>query len=411
MVGGYFHSINGILCHGIARLNNDVVIPGPFVRREIAEGVEIRLSATPAAEVNVYAVEDQPPAGWPVLGISHNGVFDPATGKVKFGPFYDAEPRTLSYGVETPVWGIHSALGVFCFAGWASADGINSPIVGHECMVLAGYFPADVNPANQRMSIEEVTAYGAAWRQGATWPEQPQVIPIDYVTRAAALWRAGECYRVDFLITNEPLWWVPCPAGAGGSSPPEGPARLAGAGATERQLPSVFVPGESLTVTITARPAAGATAYAVEDALPAGWTVAEISQEGELDAVHGQVKWGPFLDNAPRVLTYRVTAPPTAGGTVAWHGVGSFDGVSETTSGTDQVQGTARLSVSYPGSGAQLVLSLVGPVNGLFLIETSTDLVQWTPLLEITTSAGPVQVPLPVNAGEPARFYRARLIP
>ena len=52
--------------------------------------------------------------------------------------------------------------------------------------------------------IGEVTAYGAAWRRGEVWPVGPAPIPINHVTRAAFLWRSGECYRRDASATNVP---------------------------------------------------------------------------------------------------------------------------------------------------------------------------------------------------------------
>ena len=54
--------------------------------------------------------------------------------------------------------------------------------------------------ADLRLGIGEVTAYGAAWRSGSPWLCHPDAIPIDYVTRAGFLWRAGECYRAIFTI-------------------------------------------------------------------------------------------------------------------------------------------------------------------------------------------------------------------
>lgn len=408
LIAGNLIRVNGVLRHGIARLNNDIAVP--FVRRAIAEGGRITLVASPAACVSTYAVEDQPPTGWPVTDISHDGVFDAATGRVKFGPFYDHEPRTLTYHVLNPVWGVHCALGVFCFSGQASADGVNTPIVGDPCYVLAGYFPADVKPIDRRIGIDEVTAYGAAWRRGSNWECHAHEIPIDYVTRAAALWRAGECYSVEFLITNEPLWWVPCPAEAGVPPRLVRAGLLASGGTAERQVPVAFVPGEPLTVTIMARPAAEAAAYAVEDALPAGWTVAHISHEGELDALHGKVKWGPFLDATPRDLTYCAVPPAASSGAVAFTGAASFDGTSIPVTGARHLCAGSRLRVALDPATSRLVLNLAGPIGSRHLIEASTDLARWLPVSEVTASPDGVAVLLDSSLGEPQQFYRARRI-
>jgi len=108
-----------------------------FVRREIARPT-VRLVATPPAGVSVYAVEDQVSPTSAIDNISHGGVFDPATGKVKFGPFYDAIPRTLSYAVIIPPGCLYGRCATYTFAGTASADGVDSPIAGDDVMVVVG---------------------------------------------------------------------------------------------------------------------------------------------------------------------------------------------------------------------------------------------------------------------------------
>jgi len=55
------------------------------------------------------------------------------------------------------------------------------------------FHPAD-GDADGRLSIGELTAYGAAWKQGEGWASGPTPIPIAYVTRAGALWKQGERY-------------------------------------------------------------------------------------------------------------------------------------------------------------------------------------------------------------------------
>lgn len=69
--------------------------------------------------------------------------------------------------------------------------------------------PADRQPTDWRLDINEVTAYGVAWLTGQPWPTGPNPIDINHVTRAGAIWRSGESYTIDH--SNEsgaPLWWV-----------------------------------------------------------------------------------------------------------------------------------------------------------------------------------------------------------
>ena len=69
------------------------------------------------------------------------------------------------------------------------------------------YHPADKNQ-DYRISIDEVTSYGAAWKNGRTWEIGPNPIPIDYLTRAGSLWKNGETYRKESGVASAPLWWV-----------------------------------------------------------------------------------------------------------------------------------------------------------------------------------------------------------
>jgi len=71
------------------------------------------------------------------------------------------------------------------------------------------WHPADTN-GDGRLSIDEVTAYGSAWRTGAVWPTGPNPIPIDYVTRAGFLWRNGETYQR--AAGACPACWIPAQA-------------------------------------------------------------------------------------------------------------------------------------------------------------------------------------------------------
>jgi uncharacterized delta-60 repeat protein len=397
-VGGQFRAVNGLPLFGLVRLYGDSPsVAEPFVRRRISQ-LHVELAAEPKTNTSAYAVEDQPPAGWLVKDISHGGIFDLATGKVKFGPFFDRQSRSLSYAV-TPPAGVE---GVFLVSGVASADGVNTPVVGDDRLVISGAHPADTTPVDWAMAIAEVTAYGAAWRTGGTWVLPPNPIPIDYVTRAAALWRGGECYEVSPTVVTMPLWWVNCGADNG--------AELAPAfslGGVTRQLPLDFIPGESLVVTVQCVPPSGTAACAIEDQPPAGWQIDRVSAGGDWDAVNGRVKWGPFLDATPRTLTYQITPSRTANGSVAFNGSASFDGISSPISGPSDLREACRLQVhsSFPG---QFWLTLSGRSGVLVNIEASSDLRTWTVVGEMTTGPTPVSFVDSTAAQFPQRFYRAR---
>lgn len=225
------------------------------------------LTVTPAAIVSVYAVEDAPPIGWTVGIISHSGALDSQNGKVKFGPFFDATARTLSYELTPPA----NATGIQTFAGVASANGVDTAIGGTTTLDRARRIPADNNPADDRITISEVTAYGTAWKTGAAWPIDPNPIPISYVTRAGALWKGGETYRFDATVASAPLWWVNTggvvPAGVHPLSAVAGrhvAAAVVVPGEAAAELAGGFQLNRDFAMTLRVRPGGGVQAYAVE---------------------------------------------------------------------------------------------------------------------------------------------------
>jgi uncharacterized delta-60 repeat protein len=406
-VAGSFASASGIPWNNLARLNSDVVVPRSFVTRQLPgqhgpPGSPIQLVAQPLAPTAVYALEDLPPAGWAITNISHGGVLDSLTGKVKFGPFFDSDARTLSYEALPPP----GFVGVGRFAGVASADGTNSPIIGDDRMLIAWPHPADNNLVDWAMWVEEVTAYAAAWRTGGIWPLPPNPIPIDYVTRAAALWRAGETYTMDPDAGAAPLCWVnvqPLPRRQGMS--------LEDSASALRFLPGGYLSDEPVEVSIEVSARQTTLAYAVQETVPAGWRIDSISHGGALDVLHGQIKWGPFCDATPRTLHYQLVPPAVASGQVRFAGSASLDGAAVPVGGPALLCSTSRLTWSpEPGTG-RWALQVKGDLGARYMVETSTNLVQWAPMTTITNSLGSVVIPDPVSSESPQQYYRARLVP
>ncbi len=99
-----------------------------------------------------------------------------------------------------------------------------------------------------------------------------------------------------------------------------------------RDLPSGYVPGTRLTVTLQANPPSG-SAYTVNDTPPGGWALGAISHGGQLDPATGQVKFGPFADAAARTLTYELTPPISETGPKNFVGIASKDNVISGISG------------------------------------------------------------------------------
>ncbi|MCC7493940.1 MAG: hypothetical protein IT204_16405 [Fimbriimonadaceae bacterium] len=116
------------------------------------------------------------------------------------------------------------------------------------------------------------------------------------------------------------------------SAPPavsaEGTTReLAPTGDTAtRVLPSGYIAGMPVVVTIQLRPQGTTVSQLVQENVPPLWTVSDISDAGIYNPTTRTVKYGLFTDNTHRNLTYTVTPPASATGEAAFSGSAWFNG-------------------------------------------------------------------------------------
>ena len=64
--------------------------------------VTVTIAVTPEVGTLVWAVEETPPEGWTITGISDGGIFDDQAKQVRWGVFLDTTPRILTYDVTPP---------------------------------------------------------------------------------------------------------------------------------------------------------------------------------------------------------------------------------------------------------------------------------------------------------------------
>ncbi len=287
----------------------------------------VTLKAAPASTTGSYAVEETPPAGWTVSNISNDGTL--YSGVIKFGPFYDNTSRTLTYDVTPPA----AETGDKIFSGTASEDGVSKSIAGQTVISASLYHPADVNK-DLLISMDEMTAYGAAWKKGTVWSIAPNPIPVDYVIRAATLWKKGGKYKIDCTAGTCPLCWV---------SVSKRSAFREGESSAVRDLPESYKAGEAFTVSVEVTPDSAVTAYGIEEQIPLGWTASEMNEGGSFDAAAFKVKFGPFITNQAKTLTYQVTPLTDAKGAYTFGGTASFDG------NNPQITGDISVTDILPG--------------------------------------------------------------
>jgi len=356
-------------------------------------GVELR--AEPPAGARAYAVEDQPPAGWIVSSISNDGVFDAATGKVKFGPFTDTTARTLSYKVTPPA----TATGRKEFTGIGSIDGVNYRIGGDRIIEQSPTeHPADTDK-NFVINVAELTAYAAAWKRGDD-------VPLSYLTRAGFIWKHGEAYKFDGSH-EPPFCWVPLQ-----TIDDSGVVHVASIVESDRVGSVESKPGVDGNFALRIVPPAGTSAYAVEEKVPLGWGVSNISNDGTFDAATGIIRWGVFFDATARTLSYTLTPPPGVTAVARLGGRVSFDGAIYEISGCEKTTSTDPTTVPTIGKcesdGSKVRLELSGGAGQVGVLQSSTDLVHWQDVTTLFLPDGTVQFDDDASATV-VKYYRLQV--
>lgn len=113
------------------------------------EPLPVAIHVAPATSTLAYAVEDAFPAGWSAAQVSHQGVADPASSRVRWGPFFDATPRRLTYQATPPP----AAQGLGTFVGTASFDGTGTPITGSRSVPASARLQVTYGPQPGQMIV------------------------------------------------------------------------------------------------------------------------------------------------------------------------------------------------------------------------------------------------------------------
>ncbi len=88
----------------------------------------------------------------------------------------------------------------------------------------------------------------------------------------------------------------------------------------------------ALTASIKGTPKTGVSAWGMEEAPPANWSVSNISDGGAWDATNKKIKWF-FLNDQPITTTYQATPPSGEKGTKTFSGIANFDGTGVSITG------------------------------------------------------------------------------
>jgi len=135
------------------------------------------------------------------------------------------------------------------------------------------------------------------------------------------------------------------------------------------------------TISLTAAPTGAVNCYAVVEPIPFGLTPSAISGDGFWDPIAGEIRWGPYLDNQPRLFSYNVGGNS---GIYNLSGQVSVNGYTQASLGDDSV----LLDIEYSGSPPLTNLAAcatdfltynvdINPAPGLVTVTNATGTVSW----------------------------------
>jgi hypothetical protein len=360
----------------------------------LPQAVQVIIQAAPGCGAAGYGVEEIPPAGWTVTAVSDQGVWDEHNHRVRW-VFLDGAARTLTYTAVPPA----DASGTQRFSGVGSVEGQSVPITGDTEMHLVALHPADLDPADWLITLDETTAYIGAYLRGTDWAVEPNPIPLPFVVRAAYLYLQGEEYTVA-PDADSPQHWIP----AHGPQPRKltrNSTESDDAPASNGRVRQGYQHAEGgFRAWLRVEPPSDTTAYGVELNLADHWELSSIPENGQYDPINHQVKW-VFLDGAERRL--EVTIADELADVVLLEGLASFDGDLAAFP-----QGAQLLGMPMP-TEAGTVIHAFGHPGSRLVLEASSDLETWETVSEAREANGATLQFLDAS-DQPAsqRFYRLR---
>ncbi len=357
---------------------------------ESGQSVAVSLWVQPDLGTEAYAVLESPPTGWRATNINNFGSVSADGRTVRWGPFLDADARTLTYELVPPATArsnvVFSGTGQFNEVSLTTVGQVSLPWVSQESGTVTRMLSATCQPG-RTISITNLVAPNEAVTTYALeeWvPSGWTVTNVGGGTYQAASHsvRWGPIFDNS---TNVIVWQVTAPTNAVGSVTFTGTAwfgavvlPIGGAshltvlppsqGTVRRSLPGYFQPGVAFTVTNALAPESNVVFCVVEETVPNGWQVQpNISHGGFFLPDLSRLRWGPFTDAQARTLTFTLLPPISARGSVAFSGLASFDEAQTT------ILGATNLVANSPPTFSAIPDLVAGSDKPLPLTFTLTD--------------------------------------
>ncbi|MGE3310269.1 MAG: Ig-like domain-containing protein [Limisphaerales bacterium] len=312
----------------------------------------VLIQVTPPANTETHALEESIPSGFEATRISYGGTLDPAGTTIRWGPFPDDLPRTLSYTLIAPL----DAPSSVTFGGIGVFQTTSTVVAGPTVLpkrpgITTRSLPSHYLPGTP-VSVSLVAQPGASTLAWAVQESIPTGWTLVAIPSGAGFDPVSSTLKWGPFLDPAPRTFAYAvlppiaersPGVFTGSTVFEStPVKITGADSLPiqpstltRQFPPPFTPGSPGTASIHVQPAPYVAIHAVEEDVPPGLNIDEISPGGAWDPARRRIKWGPFPDSAPRTLTYVVIPSSADSDPQSFAGRGYFDSELVTTEGPD----------------------------------------------------------------------------
>jgi len=338
----------------------------------------VTFSVTPGTGAQCVAVAENLSAGLGAINISSGGDYIASKNSVVWGPFLGTNTQILSYQAV----GLQGTYPVQ--AAW-SVDGVGGSEAVGTTLVIASTgngFGVPTAPPQESVPILSPVMASNLPVSVSISSSDPQA-QIYYTTDGTLPTQSSPLYAGTLTInTRTTLRAVEFRPGYLPSVSAVGDYVPVSATITVPAAQSVSGSGSFLpTVSLTATPQGTGTCYAVVEPIPSGLTPSGMSADAIWDSTAGVIRWGPYLDNQSRLLSFNVSGQS---GTYPLSGQVSVNGYSVGASGDSSVQINANYIGSPPVTNlaacATDYLSYsvdINPAPGFVTVTSASGTVSW----------------------------------
>jgi Chitobiase/beta-hexosaminidase C-terminal domain len=316
---------------------------------DLPDQPQVTISVTGAVNVACFTIEETLPGPATPKNISGGGVWVPASGAIRWGPFFNTVATNVSYRLTGPAGNYPVNGGAWMDGQWYFSPGVTMvtvlpaggggtpsppPQVGSPIFAPAS---GAIVPTNVTISC---TTTGAViyYTLDGSLPTQSSTL----YTGAVSLVSVSTLRAVAF--TNG---WTPSVASVAYYGPQATPAAIQVTRSVNTNMPTAPM------VTFSLVPGTNAACVAVTESLPLGLGATNVTSGGNYIASNNVVVWGPFFGTNIQTLSYQAIGQP---GTYPVQATWSVDGV-----GGGEAVGTNIMVASSSGNGVPTAPPQVAP--------------------------------------------------